>query len=138
MIIEDLCNILGVAKNAPFNLSSNKNIIYKVTDKDVYSYRINHSNAWHQVLYRDVLYLIEHKEYIQMLYWKPPMGGTYYFPKLDSEDLYGKSQWMGTDYEQHLYAHGLITDSAPRAIDLAKTLLRHLFDTRFREYRMEL
>ena len=62
------------------------------------------------MLYKDVLHIIANKETIQPLYWKPPMGGTYYFPKLDSKELYGKSRWQGTEEEQLLYARGMITD----------------------------
>ena len=88
-ITEDLCKILGVDMNVPFILTCDSKIIYQVTEKDVLAFRCN-SNVWQQMLYKDVLYIIENKEFIKSLYWKPPMGGTYYFPKLDSKEMYGK------------------------------------------------
>ena len=108
---EDLCKILGVDMDVPFVLTSNSKVIYKVTEKDVLAFRCN-SNVWQQMLYKDVLHIVANKETIQPLYWKPPMGGTYYFPKLDSKELYGRSRWQGTEEEQLLYARGMIVDTS--------------------------
>lgn len=110
---------------------------YKVTEKDVLTFRCN-SNVWQQMLYKDVLYIIENKEFIKSLYWKPPMGGTYYFPKLDSKELYGKSRWQGTEEEQLLYARGMITDTSSIDVDLANQMIRSVNNTRLHDYRMEM
>lgn len=126
---EDLCKILGVDMDAPFVLTSNSKVIYKVTEKDVLAFKCN-SNVWQQMLYKDVLHIVANKETIQPLYWKPPMGGTYYFPKLDSKELYGKSQWQGTEEEQLLYARGMITDASSIAVDLANQMIRSVNSTR--------
>ena len=134
-ITEDLCKILGVDMDVPFILTRDSNIIYRVTEKDVLAFRCN-SNVWQQMLYKDVLYIIENKEIIQPLYWKPPMGGTYYFPKLDSKELYGKSRWQGTEEEQLLYARGMITDASSIAVDLANQMIRSVNNTRLHDYRM--
>lgn len=134
---EDLCKILGVDMDVPFILTRDSKIIYKVTEKDVLAFRCN-SNVWQQMLYKDVLYIIENKEIIQPLYWKPPMGGTYYFPKLDSKELYGKSRWQGTEEEQLLYVRGMITDTSTKAVDLANQMIRSVNNTRLHDYRMEM
>ena len=136
-ITEDLCKILGVDMNVPFILTCNKKVIYKVTEIDVLYFRCN-SNVWQQMLYRDVLHIIANKETIQPLYWKPPMGGTYYFPKLDSKELYGKSRWQGTEEEQLLYARGMITDASSIAVDLANQMIKSVNNTRLHDYRMEM
>lgn len=126
---EDLCKILGVDMDVPFVLTSNSKVIYKVTEKDVLAFRCN-SNVWQQMLYKDVLHIVANKETIQPLYWKPPMGGTYYFPKLDSEELYGRSRWQGTEEEQLLYARGMIVDTSSIAVDLANQMIRSVNSTR--------
>ena len=64
------------------------------------------------------------------------MGGTYYFPKLDSKELYGKSRWQGTEEEQLLYARGMITDASSIAVDLANQMIRSVNNTRLHDYRM--
>ena len=132
-ITEDLCNTLGVNINVPFILTCNSKVIYKVTEKDVFAFRRN-SSGWQQMLYKDVLHIVANKESIQLLYWKPPMGGTYYFPKLDSKELYGKSRWQGTEEEQLLYARGMITDASSIAVDLANQMIEGVNNTRL--YRM--
>lgn len=134
---EDLCKILGVGMDVPFVLTSNNKVIYKVTEKDILAFRCN-SNVWQQMLYKDVLHIVTNKETIQPLYWKPPMGGTYYFPKLDSKELYGKSQWQGTEEEQLLYTRGMITDTSSIAVDLANQMIRSVNNTRLHDYRMEM
>lgn len=136
-ITEDLCKILGVDMNVPFILTCNKKVIYKVTEIDVLYSRCN-SNVWQQMLYRDVLHIIANKETIQPLYWKPPMGGTYYFPKLDSKELYGKSRWQGTEEEQLLYARGMITDTSTKAVELANQMAMAVSSNRLHDYRMEM
>ena len=136
-ITEDLCKILGVDMDVPFILTCDSKIIYQVTEKDVLTFRCN-SNVWQQMLYKDVLYIIENKEIIQPLYWKPPMGGTYYFPKLNSKELYGKSRWQGTEEEQLLYARGMIADASSIAVDLANQMIRSVNNTRLHDYRMEM
>ena len=123
--------------NVPFILTCNKKVIYKVTGIDVLYFRCN-SNVWQQMLYRDVLHIIANKETIQPLYWKPPMGGTYYFPKLNSKELYGKSRWQGTEEEQLLYARGMIADASSIAVDLANQMIRSVNNTRLHDYRMEM
>lgn len=132
---EDLCKILGVDMDVPFVLTSNSKVIYKVTEKGVLAFRCN-SNVWQQMLYKDVLHIVANKETIQSLYWKPPMGGTYYFPKLDSKELYGRSRWQGTEGEQLLYARGMVADTSSTAVDLANQMIRHVNDTRLHDYRM--
>lgn len=132
-ITEDLCKILGVDMDVPFILTCNSKVIYKVTEKDVFAFRRN-SSGWQQMLYKDVLHIVANKESIQLLYWKPPMGGTYYFPKLDSKELYGKSRWQGTEEEQLLYARGMITDASSIAVDLANQMIEGVNNTRL--YRM--
>ncbi len=132
-ITEDLCKTLGVNINVPFILTCNSKVIYKVTEKDVFAFRRN-SSGWQQMLYKDVLHIVANKESIQLLYWKPPMGGTYYFPKLDSKELYGKSRWQGTEEEQLLYARGMITDASSIAVDLANQMIEGVNNTRL--YRM--
>ena len=132
-ITEDLCKTLGVNINVPFILTCNSKVIYKVTEKDVFAFRRN-SSGWQQMLYKDVLHIVANKESIQLLYWKPPMGGTYYFPKLDSKELYGKSRWQGTEEEQLLYARGMITDASSIAVDLANQVIEGVNNTRL--YRM--
>lgn len=134
-ITEDLCKILGVDMDVPFVLTSNSKVIYKVTEKDVLAFRCN-SNVWQQMLYKDVLHIVANKETIQPLYWKPPMGGTYYFPKLDSKELYGRFRWQGTEEEQLLYARGMIVDTSSMAVDLANQMIRRVDDTRLHDYRM--
>lgn len=134
---EDLCKILEVDMNVPFTLTCNSKVIYKVTEIDVLFSRCNF-NVWQQMLYRDVLHIVANKETIQPLYWKPPMGGTYYFPKLDSKELYGKSRWQGTEEEQLLYARGMITDASSIAVDLANQMIRSVNNTRLHDYRMEM
>ena len=134
---EDLCKILGVDMDVPFILTRDSKIIYKVTEKDVLAFRCN-SNVWQQMLYKDVLHIIENKEFIQPLYWKPPMGGTYYFPKLDSKELYGKSRWQGTEEEQLLYVRGMITDTSTKAIELANQMAMAVSNNRLHDYRMEM
>lgn len=126
---EDLCKILGVDMDVPFVLTSNSKVIYKVTEKGVLAFRCN-SNVWQQMLYKDVLHIVANKETIQPLYWKPPMGGTYYFPKLDSKELYGRSRWQGTEEEQLLYARGMIVDTSSIAVDLANQMIRSVNSTR--------
>lgn len=128
-MVEDLCKILGVDMDVPFVLTSNSKVIYKVTEKDVLAFRCN-SNVWQQMLYKDVLHIVANKETIQPLYWKPPMGGTYYFPKLDSKELYGRSRWQGTEEEQLLYARGMIVDTSSIAVDLANQMIRSVNSTR--------
>lgn len=132
-ITEDLCKILGVDMNVPFILTCNNKVIYKATEIDVLSFMCN-SNVWQQMLYKDVLHIIANKEIIQSLYWKPPMGGIYYFPKLDSKELYGKSRWQGTEEEQLLYARGMITDTSTKAVELANQMIKSVNNTRL--YRM--
>ena len=134
---EDLCKILGVDMDVPFILTCDSKIIYQVTEKDVLTFRCN-SNVWQQMLYKDVLYIIENKEFIQPLYWKPPMGGTYYFPKLDSKELYGKSRWQGTEEEQLLYVRGMITDTSTKAVELANQMAMAVSSNRLHDYRMEM
>ena len=136
-ITEDLCKILGVDMDVPFILTCNSKVIYKVTEIDVLFSRCN-SNVWQQMLYRDVLHIVANKETIQPLYWKPPMGGTYYFPKLDSKELYGKSQWQGTEEEQLLYARGMITDTSTKAVELANQMAMAVSSNRLHDYRMEM
>lgn len=136
-ITEDLCKILGVDMNVPFILTCNSKVIYKVTEIDVLFSRCN-SNVWQQMLYRDVLHIVANKETIQSLYWKPPMGGTYYFPKLDSKELYGKSRWQGTEEEQLLYARGMITDTSTKAVELANQMAMAVSSNRLHDYRMEM
>ena len=136
-ITEDLCKILGVDMNVPFILTCNKKVIYKVTEIDVLYFRCN-SNVWQQMLYRDVLHIIANKETIQPLYWKPPMGGTYYFPKLNSKELYGKSRWQGTEEEQLLYVSGMITDTSTKAVELANQMAMAVSSNRLHDYRMEM
>lgn len=136
-ITEDLCKILGVDMNVPFILICNSKVIYKVTEIDVLFSRCN-SNVWQQMLYRDVLHIVANKETIQPLYWKPPMGGTYYFPKLDSKELYGKSRWQGTEEEQLLYARGMITDTSTKAVELANQMAMAVSSNRLHDYRMEM
>ncbi len=136
-ITEDLCKILGVDMNVPFILTCNSKVIYKVTEIDVLFSRCN-SNVWQQMLYRDVLHIVANKETIQPLYWKPPMGGTYYFPKLDSKELYGKSRWQGTEEEQLLYARGMITDTSTKAVELANQMAMAVSSNRLHDYRMEM
>ena len=136
-ITEDLCKILGVDMNVPFILTCNKKVIYKATEIDVLYSRCN-SNVWQQMLYRDVLHIIANKETIQPLYWKPPMGGTYYFPKLNSKELYGKSRWQGTEEEQLLYARGMITDTSTKAVELANQMAMAVSSNRLHDYRMEM
>lgn len=136
-ITEDLCKILGVDMDVPFILTCNSKVIYKVTEIDVLFSRCN-SNVWQQMLYRDVLHIVANKETIQPLYWKPPMGGTYYFPKLDSKELYGKSRWQGTEEEQLLYARGMITDTSTKAVELANQMAMAVSSNRLHDYRMEM
>ena len=136
-ITEDLCKILGVDMNVPFILTCNSKVIYKVTEIDVLFSRCN-SNVWQQMLYRDVLHIVANKETIQPLYWKPPMGGTYYFPKLDSKELYGKSRWQGTEEEQLLYVRGMITDTFTKAVELANQMAMAVSSNRLHDYRMEM
>ena len=136
-ITEDLCKILGVDMNVPFILTCNSKVIYKVTEIDVLFSRCN-SNVWQQMLYRDVLHIVANKETIQPLYWKPPMGGTYYFPKLDSKELYGKSRWQGTEEEQLLYVRGMITDTSTKAVELANQMAMAVSSNRLHDYRMEM
>ena len=134
---EDLCKILGVDMNVPFILTCNSKVIYKVTEIDVLFSRCN-SNVWQQMLYRDVLHIVANKETIQPLYWKPPMGGTYYFPKLNSKELYGKSRWQGTEEEQLLYVRGMITDTSTKAVELANQMAMAVSSNRLHDYRMEM
>ena len=136
-ITEDLCEILGVDMDVPFILTCNSKVIYKVTEIDVLFSRCN-SNVWQQMLYRDVLHIVANKETIQPLYWKPPMGGTYYFPKLDSKELYDKSRWQGTEEEQLLYARGMITDTSTKAVELANQMAMAVSSNRLHDYRMEM
>ena len=136
-ITEDLCKILGVDMNVPFILTCNSKVIYKVTEIDVLFSRCN-SNVWQQMLYRDVLHIVANKETIQPLYWKPPMGGTYYFPKLDSKELYGKSRWQETEEEQLLYVRGMITDTSTKAVELANQMAMAVSSNRLHDYRMEM
>ena len=136
-ITEDLCKILGVDMNVPFILTCNSKVIYKVTEIDVLFSRCN-SNVWQQMLYRDVLHIVANKETIQPLYWKPPMGGTYYFPKLDSKELYGKSRWQGTEEEQLLYVRGMITDTSTKAVELANQMAMAVSSNRLHDYQMVL